>query len=107
MLHQLIRQWFALSGRLKESTAAPADGDDEYNQIVRGDYRFHRGTTPEAVVAFHPSDSVQQRVPELIERSKEGSLSAEDQSELEDYLQLEHIMIMAKARARQYTQPGK
>ena len=28
------------------------------------------GTTPAAVVAFHPSDSVQQRVAELVERSK-------------------------------------
>ncbi len=65
------------------------------------------GTTPETVVAFHPSDGVQRRVTELVERSKEGSISAEDQSELEDYLQLEHIMIMAKARARQHTQLGQ
>ena len=65
------------------------------------------GTTPETVVAFHPSDTVQQRVAELIERSKDASISAEDQSELEDYLQLEHIMIMAKARARQHTQLGQ
>jgi hypothetical protein len=39
----------------------------------------------------------------LVERSHNGSVSAEEQSELEDYLQLEHIMIMAKARARQHT----
>ena len=65
------------------------------------------GTTPEAVVAFHSSDRVRQRVAELVERSKDGSISAEDQSELEDYLQLEHIMIMAKARARQRTQLGQ
>jgi hypothetical protein len=65
------------------------------------------GSTPEAVAAFHPSDGVQQRVGELVERSKEGAISVEDQSELEDYLQLEHIMIMAKARARQHAQCGK
>ena len=64
------------------------------------------GTTPEAVVAFRPSDSVQQRVAELVERSNDGSISSDEQSELEDYLQLEHIMIMAKARARQHTQLG-
>jgi hypothetical protein len=29
------------------------------------------GTTPEAVVAFRPSDSAQQRVAELLERSKD------------------------------------
>ncbi|HME06257.1 MAG TPA: hypothetical protein VKG25_04370 [Bryobacteraceae bacterium] len=65
------------------------------------------GTTPEAVVAFRPSESVQQRVAALLERSSEGSISAKEQSELEDYLQLEHIMIMAKARARQHSQLGK
>jgi len=65
------------------------------------------GTTPEAVVAFRPSDSVRQRVTELVERSKDGSISTEEQSELDDYLQLEHLMIMAKARARQYTQLAK
>jgi hypothetical protein len=65
------------------------------------------GTTPESVVAFRPSAGVRQRVAELVERSRDGSISAEEQSELEDYLQLEHIMIMAKARARQHTQLGK
>jgi len=65
------------------------------------------GTTPETLVAFRPSEPVQQRVAELIQLSRQGSLSDEDQSELEDYLQLEHIMIMAKARARQHTQLEK
>jgi hypothetical protein len=61
------------------------------------------GTTPEAVIAFRPSDVARKRVEQLVERSKDGTLLSEEQSELEDYLQLEHIMIMAKARARQYT----
>ena len=60
------------------------------------------GTTPEAVVAFRPSDAVRQRVAELVERSADGAISTEEQSELEDYWLLEHIMIMAKCRARQY-----
>ena len=65
------------------------------------------GTTPESVVAFRPSKNVQQRVADLVELSDCGSISTEEQSELEDYLQLEHIMIMAKARAREYTELGK
>ena len=75
-----------------------------YEEII--DF-FAAGTTPEAVAAFHPSDSVQQRVAALVESSKEGSISSEQQSELDDYLQLEHLMIMAKARARMYTQFAK
>jgi hypothetical protein len=46
-------------------------------------------------------------VAELVERSHDGNTADEEQSELEDYLQLEHIMIMARARAREYTQLGK
>ena len=65
------------------------------------------GTTPEAVVAFHPSGDVERRVADLVERSKTGALSPEEQSELEDCLQLERIMIMAKARARRYTSLGE
>jgi hypothetical protein len=65
------------------------------------------GTTPETVVAFRPSEAVRQRVAELVDKSSDGNVSTEEQSELEDYLQLEHIMILAKARAREYTLLGK
>lgn len=64
------------------------------------------GTVTESVVAFRPSDRVQQSVAGLVERSKDGTISPEDQSEMDDYIQLEHIMIMVKARARQHTQLG-
>ncbi|HTS50689.1 MAG TPA: hypothetical protein VMH05_22240 [Bryobacteraceae bacterium] len=76
---------------------------NSYDEII--DF-IAAGTTPEAVVAFRPSDSVQRRVADLVERSKAGVISTEEQSELDDYLQLEHIMILAKARARQHTQLG-
>jgi len=57
-------------------------------------------------VAFRPSDEATQRVAELVDKSKDGIISMEEQSELEDYLQLEHILILAKARARQHMQLG-
>ena len=58
------------------------------------------GSTPDGLIAFHPSPSVQKRVSELIESKQEGSLSPEEETELEDFLHLEHILIMAKAEAR-------
>ena len=85
-------------------TREPMSTTKSYEEII--DF-IAAGTTPESVVTFHPSDSVQQRVADLVERSKTGSISVEDQSELEDYVQLEHIMILAKARARQHIQLGK
>ena len=59
------------------------------------------GTTPQSVIAFRPSEEAQRRVQELVELSKETALSPAEQSELEDFLELEHLMILAKARARQ------
>jgi hypothetical protein len=60
------------------------------------------GTTPETLVRFRPSEEVQQRVSELIEGRHNGVLSVEEESELEDFLQLEHILILAKAQARRH-----
>jgi hypothetical protein len=58
------------------------------------------GNSPEALVAFKPSAAVQERVNFLIERQRHSGLSADETAELDDFLQLEHILIMAKARAR-------
>jgi hypothetical protein len=60
------------------------------------------GTTPDHVAAFRPSKAVKRRVTELVRREKGDGLSADEQSELELYFQLEHLMRLAKARARQY-----
>ena len=60
------------------------------------------GTTPQNVIAFRPSAAAQARVTDLLAREKEGQLSAEEKSELDHYLQLEHLMRLAKARARDF-----
>jgi GTP-dependent phosphoenolpyruvate carboxykinase len=60
------------------------------------------GTSPQNVVAFHPSDSAKERVADLIYREKTASLSPDEKSELDHYLQLEHLMRLAKARARRH-----
>jgi hypothetical protein len=59
------------------------------------------GTTPEAVAHFRPSPEAQQRVAGLIEREKADRLSPEEKAELDHFMELEHILRMAKARARQ------
>ena len=62
------------------------------------------GTTPESIIRFRPSEATRERVSGLIERLNDGLLSEEESSELDDFLQLEHILIMAKAQARQRLQ---
>ena len=59
------------------------------------------GTTPEQVARFHPSPEAQQRVAGLIQREKENLLSPEEKAELDHFMALEHILRMAKAKARQ------
>jgi len=59
------------------------------------------GTTPESVLQFQPSHEAQERVEELIDREKEGGLSLEEKAELDHFMELEHILRMAKVRARQ------
>jgi len=60
------------------------------------------GSSPRAVVAFRPSPMAQSRVAELLAREKSEGLPPEELSELEHYSQLEHIMRLAKARARRF-----
>jgi len=65
------------------------------------------GTTPESLIGFRPSATVQARVADLIQREQEASLSPDEMQELADFLQLEHLMIMAKAQARRNLDLGQ
>ena len=58
------------------------------------------GTTPESVIAFQLSETAKERLQDLIEGTKTEGLSPEERKELETFLVLEHIMRMAKAKAR-------
>ena len=60
------------------------------------------GTTPQNVIDFRPSKAAQERLEDLLSREKEGLLSAEEKFEFDHYLQLEHLMRLAKARARDF-----
>lgn len=70
-----------------------------YDEIV--DF-IAAGTTPSGVVAFRPSPEAKARVADLISREKTDGLNDEETAELNHYMQLEHIMRLAKARARKY-----
>jgi uncharacterized protein YnzC (UPF0291/DUF896 family) len=61
-----------------------------------------RGSSPDTFTALRPPKPTRARVADLVSREKSSGLTAEEKSELDDYLRLEHIMRLAKARARQY-----
>jgi O-succinylbenzoate synthase len=58
------------------------------------------GATPDSIIAFQPSETAKQRVADLIRREKTTGLTADETSELNHYMELEHLMRLAKARAR-------
>jgi hypothetical protein len=60
------------------------------------------GTSPGKVIAFRPSETTKARVDDLIHREKTIGLLPAEAAELEHYLQLEHLMRLAKARAVHY-----
>jgi hypothetical protein len=57
------------------------------------------GTTPETLIEFQLSDNVKEHVGDLIFREKNSSLTTDEKSELDQFMMLEHILRMAKARA--------
>ena len=56
---------------------------------------------PRVVSGFKPSAETRQRAAELLQLEKAGGLSPEDRRELDHYENLELLMNLAKARARQ------
>jgi len=62
------------------------------------------GTTPQSVIDFLPSEETKAHVADLIRRQKSDALSPDETSELDHYLHVEHMMRLAKARARRHLQ---
>jgi hypothetical protein len=68
-----------------------------YEEIVE----FIAGLSPKEIIEFKPSEAARQRVWNLVEQQKASPLAPEDKTELDHYLEVEHLMRLAKARARQ------
>lgn len=71
-----------------------------YQNVYDGLADFIAGMDPQRVLAFHASPEIQQRVELLLDKKKEAGLTEEEFSELEHYFILEHIVRLAKSRAR-------
>jgi hypothetical protein len=56
--------------------------------------------SPDAVVAFKPSADLQTRSEFLLEKKRQNTLTPQERQELDYFMVIEHLMRMAKARAR-------
>ena len=74
-----------------------------YEELVE----FIASLSPREVVEFKPSENARQRVWDLIERQKSASLPSDEKADLDHYTEIEHLMRLAKARARQLLAHGQ
>lgn len=56
--------------------------------------------TPQQIIAFRPSAEIQQRVEDLLYKKKTGQLDTNEVAELDRFMFVEHIMIIAKKKAK-------
>jgi hypothetical protein len=54
----------------------------------------------EAIIEYRPSAALAARVQELLERNRIGSLTPDEQAEMDEFLRMEHFMTMLKLKAR-------
>lgn len=55
--------------------------------------------SPEEILSLRPSERLRREVQELLEKSRAGTLSAQEEQEWERYEFLEHLVRMAKSKA--------
>lgn len=63
--------------------------------------------TPAEILDFHPTPAIQTQVGRLLDKHKAGTLTVEEESELDRIGDLEHILMALKARARQQLDQDK
>lgn len=71
--------------------------DRSYDSVVEF---IASSPTPEQVLNFRPSFEIQQRVEDLIHKKKTSALKPEEVAELDRFMFIEHIMIVAKKKAQ-------
>jgi hypothetical protein len=86
-----------------EDIIMPIETPTAYDEII--DF-LAAGITPKSLIAFQPSDAAKERVVELIFREKNTTLTPGEKAELDQYMVLEHLLRLAKARAHQHLNPA-
>ena len=56
--------------------------------------------TAEQIVAFRLPSYLENRLHDLLDNNSEGQLFADEKAELEEFIQIDHLFTMLKARAR-------
>ena len=65
------------------------------------------GPTPPQIVAFKLSPATHRRLEALLDKNREEGLSDAEEAELDVYTQVNHLLLLLKARARLTTVPAQ
>lgn len=60
--------------------------------------------TPQHVIDFHASEAAQTRLRYLLDANREGTLSPEERAELDEASQMNHFVMLLKAKAHKAIQ---
>lgn len=100
-LHDRLPQFLSTALELLPAEAPLPIADSEsthpaFNEML--DF-LANGPSPEQIVAFKISPNVQIRLEDLLDKNREDGLSDDEAAELDVFSQVNHIMILLKARA--------
>ncbi len=56
--------------------------------------------TPEQIIAYKPSEALDERLHYLLDQNRHDALTDEERSELDEFLRMSHFMNMLKIRMR-------
>ncbi|MCD4686442.1 MAG: hypothetical protein K8S97_10955 [Anaerolineae bacterium] len=55
---------------------------------------------PQAIIEYKPSEVLERRALELLQRSRENQLSSDERDEMVEFMRLDQFMTLLKAKAR-------
>ncbi|MCI0524163.1 MAG: hypothetical protein L0Y75_02780 [Acidobacteria bacterium] len=101
-LTDLISQALELMPEGRQANGASAPGSypvfDEMIDFLAG------GPTPQQIIEHKASPTVQARLEELLDKNREEGLTEAETAEMNTFRQVNHMMILLKARARRALQ---
>jgi len=56
--------------------------------------------TPEQIVAYQPSEALNQRLHELLDKNQRETITEAERAELDEFLRMNHFLKMLKIKAR-------
>jgi hypothetical protein len=104
---ELAQQIAAVGERLPELLSLSLQRSPVPTQIYHYILDFLTSNpTPEQIAAFRPTPAMVERLQNLLSKNKSGNLTKSEQSELDEYERIEHLIIMLKSGNLRYLNPS-